>query len=187
VAFSYFGALPSLANAAATIVSGDGDHGLILPKWGRGRAGCRYLCNAAQSRAHGTIGGDERRFDGNQFASASYARRGEWGKAMAKTLSVSATRIGALGLVAMFAAIANAQDTTRQRQGQSIVANKCSSCHAVGRIGESRNPKAPAFRTLHERYPIESLGEALAEGTISGSPDEPEFQFSGREVGAIIS
>jgi cytochrome c len=107
---------------------------------------------------------------------------------MAKALSGSAARIVALGLVAMFAANANAQDTPRQqRQGQIIVANKCSSCHAVGRVGESRNPKAPAFRRLHERYPIESLAEALAEGTISGAPDEPEFNFSAREVGAIIS
>jgi cytochrome c len=114
-------------------------------------------------------------------------RAGKWGKAMAKVLSGSATRIVALGLVAMFAANANAQETTRQRQGQSIVANKCSSCHAVGRFGESPNPKAPAFRTLHERYPIESLEEALAEGTISAASDEPEFNFSGREVGAIIS
>jgi cytochrome c len=70
---------------------------------------------------------------------------------------------------------------------KAIVANKCSSCHAVGRFGESRNAKAPAFRTLHERYPIESLAEALAEGTISAASDEPEFNFSGREVGAIIS
>jgi cytochrome c len=110
---------------------------------------------------------------------------GQWGKSVAK--AVSATPIVVLGLVAMFAANANAQETTRQRQGQSIVANKCSSCHAVGRFGESPNPKAPAFRTLHERYPIESLEEALAEGTISAASDEPEFNFSGREVGAIIS
>jgi cytochrome c len=102
---------------------------------------------------------------------------------MAKKLSGSVARIVALGLVAMFAADASAQGTTLQRQGQSIVANKCGSCHAVGRVGESRNPKAPAFRTLQERYPIESLAEALAEGTLSGAPDD----FSGREVGAIIS
>ena len=106
---------------------------------------------------------------------------------MAKAFSGSAARIVALGLLATIAADANAQDdTTRQRrQGQSIVVNKCSSCHAVGRLGESPNPKAPAFRTLHERYPIESLAEAIAEGPLS--PDEPEFTFSGREVGAILS
>jgi cytochrome c len=108
---------------------------------------------------------------------------------MEKALSGSAARIVALGLLATFAANANAQDdaTRQRRQGQSIVVNKCSSCHAVGRFGESPNPKAPAFRTLHERYPIESLAEALAEGTISAASDEPEFNFSGREVGAIIS
>jgi cytochrome c len=93
----------------------------------------------------------------------------------------------ALGLVAIVATHASAQDTTRERQGQSIVSNKCSSCHAVGRFGESPNPKAPAFRTLHKRYPIESLEAAIAGGTISGAPEEPEFKFSGREVGAIIS
>jgi cytochrome c len=86
----------------------------------------------------------------------------------------------------MFVAHANAHETTLQRQGQGIVADKCSNCHAVGRFDESRNPRAPAFRTLHERYPIESLAEALAEGTITAS-DEPEFNFSGREVGAIIA
>jgi cytochrome c len=129
--------------------------------------------------------GAERSLDGNQFASAHTHRAGKWGKSMAN--AVSATPIVVLGLVAMFAANANAQETTRQRQGQSIVASKCSSCHAVGRFGESPNPKAPAFRTLHERYPIESLEEALAEGTISAASDEPEFKFSGREVGAIIS
>jgi cytochrome c len=96
--------------------------------------------------------------------------------------------IVALGLLATFAANANAQDDTptrQRREGQSIVVNKCSGCHAVGRSGESPNPNAPAFRTLHERYPIDSLAEALAEGTIT--PDEPEWTFSGREVGAILS
>jgi hypothetical protein len=46
---------------------------------------------------------------------------------------------------------------------------------------------------IHERRhfercmsPIESLAEALAEGTITAS-DEPEFNFSGRDVGAIIA
>jgi cytochrome c len=104
---------------------------------------------------------------------------------MAKALSGSAAWIVALGLVAMFPASANAQDTARQRQGQIIVANKCGSCHAVGRFDESRNPKALALRTLHERYPVESLAEALAEGTIT--PEEPEFSFSSREVRAIIA
>jgi hypothetical protein len=84
------------------------------------------------------------------------------GDTMAKSVSAW---IVALGLVAMFPANADAQDAARERQGQIIVANKCST---VGRFDESRNPKAPALRTLHDLYPVESLAEALAEGTISG-------------------
>jgi cytochrome c len=104
---------------------------------------------------------------------------------MAKASSVTAAWLVAFGLFASFTTIANAQDTARERQGQRIVSNKCGSCHAVGRFGESPNPKSPPFRTLHERYPVEWLEEALAEGSIS--PDEPEFKFSGRKVGAIIA
>jgi cytochrome c len=105
---------------------------------------------------------------------------------MENLLSASAARMITIGLAAIFVTHANARETNIQRQGQDIVANKCGGCHAVGRFGESRNSRAPALRTLHERYPIDSLAEALAEGTITAS-DEPEFNFSGREVGAIIS
>ena len=39
---------------------------------------------------------------------------------------------------------------------------------------------------LGQRYPVESLEEALGEGILSGHPDMPEFQFDADEVGAII-
>ena len=45
----------------------------------------------------------------------------------------------------------------------------------------------PAFRILGQRYPIESLEEALAEGVMSGHPDMPEFSFDAHDVGAIIA
>ena len=34
---------------------------------------------------------------------------------------------------------------------------------------------APPFRALHERYPIEHLTEALAEGIRTGHPEMPQF------------
>ena len=46
---------------------------------------------------------------------------------------------------------------------------------------------APAFRTLGQRYPVESLEEALGEGFMSGHPDMPEFKFDADDVGAIIA
>jgi cytochrome c len=39
---------------------------------------------------------------------------------------------------------------------------------------------------VHQRYPVESLAEALAEGLITGHPSKPEFRFDAREVDDII-
>jgi mono/diheme cytochrome c family protein len=73
------------------------------------------------------------------------------------------------------------------RHGEELLARSCGSCHAVGRSGESAHKFAPPFRTLGQRYPIESLEEALGEGVMSGHPDMPEFAFDARDVGAIIA
>jgi cytochrome c len=64
---------------------------------------------------------------------------------------------------------------------------RCSMCHAVGRTGNSTYPQAPLFRTLGQRYPIEVLAEALAEGLSSGHPDMPEFRFEVDDVDAILA
>jgi mono/diheme cytochrome c family protein len=89
----------------------------------------------------------------------------------------------ALGLaVAMHSAAA--QDL---KAGEALLTKNCGSCHAVGRSGDSPRKDAPAFRTLGQRYPIESLEEALGEGIMSGHPDMPEFTFDADEVGAIIA
>jgi mono/diheme cytochrome c family protein len=70
--------------------------------------------------------------------------------------------------------------------GEALLTKNCSSCHAVGRAGDSPRKDAPAFRTLATRYPVDSLEEALGEGILSGHPDMPEFKFDADEVGAII-
>jgi hypothetical protein len=46
---------------------------------------------------------------------------------------------------------------------------------------------APPFRTLHERYPVETLEEALAEGIATGHPAMPEFVFSVPEIKDFIT
>jgi len=79
---------------------------------------------------------------------------------------------------------ANAQDLKR---GEALLARDCASCHAVGRTGDSPQKLAPTFRSLGQRYPIESLEEALGEGIMSGHPDMPEFSFDAADVGAIIA
>jgi hypothetical protein len=46
---------------------------------------------------------------------------------------------------------------------------------------------APPFRVLPERYPVEQLAEALAEGIVTGHPMMPEFTFDPREINALLS
>lgn len=94
--------------------------------------------------------------------------------------------IGTATLIAitMLAQAASAQSL---KHGEQLLAHNCASCHAVGRSGDSPHKFAPPFRTLGQRYPIESLEEALGEGIISGHPDMPEFKFNASDVGAIIA
>ena len=91
-------------------------------------------------------------------------------------------------LVLMSAGAAPAQDKRAQEgRGEGLLTTNCSRCHAVGRTGNSTHPEAPAFRTLGQRYPIEVLAEALAEGLSSGHPDMPEFRFEIDDVDAILA
>jgi cytochrome c len=97
--------------------------------------------------------------------------------------AVPAVLLMALGMTAAMLSAAAAVDLKR---GETLLTRACGSCHAVGR-GDSPTKDVPAFRTLGQRYPIESLEEALGEGFMSGHPDMPEFKFDADDVGAIIA
>ncbi len=80
------------------------------------------------------------------------------------------------------------EPTAQERRGEALLMRLCQGCHAVGRTGASTNPEAPAFRTLGQRYRIEALEEALAEGGLaSGHSDMPDFGFTAEEVGEVIA
>jgi|SRR5689334_25218624 mono/diheme cytochrome c family protein len=72
-------------------------------------------------------------------------------------------------------------------QGKRLAQSHCARCHAIEKAGDSPLTIAPPFRQLHERYAVETLEEALAEGIVTGHPDMPEFQFSASEVGDFIA
>ncbi len=80
-----------------------------------------------------------------------------------------------------------AQDDDLVAQGQALAQENCARCHAIGPEGDSTLPIAPPFRTLSERYPIDDLEEALAEGIVSGHPAMPEFVFEPDEIAALIA
>ena len=89
-------------------------------------------------------------------------------------------------LAGPLAAAASAQDAQLTR-GRQIVERQCARCHATGRTGASPLAKAPAFRVLSKRYPLESLAEALAEGIVTGHNAMPHFRFPPDDIDAILA
>ena len=73
--------------------------------------------------------------------------------------------------------------------GRQVAEQNCSACHAVGPAGDSPVPHAPRFRELEERWPLESLHEALAEGMVVGhsEPQMPAFQFLPEDIDDLIA
>jgi mono/diheme cytochrome c family protein len=72
-------------------------------------------------------------------------------------------------------------------EGRKILEANCARCHAIGLLGNSPLAIAPPFRTLHQRYPVENLAEALSEGIVTGHKEMPAFVFGDAEIGAIIA
>lgn len=84
------------------------------------------------------------------------------------------------------ATTAAAQSDLRPR-GRILVQRHCANCHSVTRSGDSPNRAAPPFRELNQRYHIDELGEALAEGILTGHPAMPQFAFPPKDVKAILT
>jgi cytochrome c len=73
-------------------------------------------------------------------------------------------------------------DSPEQR-GNAYAKAHCARCHAIDRAGLSPLKIAPAFRTLHLRYPIATLGEALATGHAA----MPEFVLDPDQIHDLLS
>jgi len=71
--------------------------------------------------------------------------------------------------------------------GQALVKANCAPCHGISLTDKSPHPDAPEFRTLHEKYPVENLEEAFAEGVFTGHPDMPPFQATPQQITEIIA
>ncbi len=74
-----------------------------------------------------------------------------------------------------------------EQRGKAFALNNCAKCHSIDRVTPSPLKIAPPFRTLHLRYPIENLGEALAEGISTGHPTMPEFQLDPGQIHDLLS
>jgi cytochrome c len=76
---------------------------------------------------------------------------------------------------------------TSPEQGKRLALTYCAKCHSIDKVTPSPLRIAPPFRTLHERYPVETLQEALAEGIVTGHPTMPQFRFDADQVGDFVA
>src|SRR5262249_37126202 len=105
--------------------------------------------------------------------------------AMSKRANIASI---AVFLIVAWSVPAVAQQLAAQmKQGEQLLQQNCSGCHAIGRTGKSLHPQAPPFRTLGQRYPLEELEEALGEGWVWGHPDMPDFVFPPQQINGIIA
>jgi mono/diheme cytochrome c family protein len=100
--------------------------------------------------------------------------------------TASATASASALLLCLVAVPAAAWDARAER-GRALAQADCARCHAIGRTGASPLRLAPPFRTLHERYPVDDLAEALTEGIRTGHPSMPEFRFAPDQAEALIA
>jgi cytochrome c len=110
---------------------------------------------------------------------------------MAATKSGGPTmrRIFQISLFALLTSSAVAQPALEPaaQRGLVIARTNCARCHSIDRVTASPLAIAPPFRTLHKKYPVENLEEALAEGISTGHPTMPEFRFDPGQVSDFIS
>jgi len=74
-----------------------------------------------------------------------------------------------------------------EQRGKAYALSHCARCHAIDRVSNSPLSIAPPFRTLHLRYPVETLGEALAEGIYTGHAEMPAFELSPDQIHDLLS
>jgi mono/diheme cytochrome c family protein len=83
--------------------------------------------------------------------------------------------------------IALGQMSPAVQRGQTFARTNCARCHSIDKVSPSPLPIAPPFRTLRERYPVESLEEAFGEGIVTGHPTMPEFKLDPGQIRDMIA
>jgi cytochrome c len=94
----------------------------------------------------------------------------------------------ALGPMALLAgAPAFAQQSPAAQRGLTFVRVHCAQCHSIDKASDSPLAIAPPFRTLHLKYPIESLRRRLSEGIVASHPTMPQFRLEADQVSDVIA
>jgi cytochrome c len=99
--------------------------------------------------------------------------------------------LSAIALLLATAASAITPEPGDVERGHDFAKANCASCHAIEKTGGSPYEPAPPFRKLHEKYDVEGLAEALAEGIVVGDHDGPrqmpEFVLEPDEIDDLLA
>lgn len=74
--------------------------------------------------------------------------------------------------------------------GGDLADRLCARCHAIAGVGPSPVAGAPAFSGLAEKWPVDHLAEALAEGIVTRHRDDvrmPEFTLSPEQIEDLLA
>src|SRR6266481_10038101 len=84
----------------------------------------------------------------------------------------------ALGAFLSFASSPVLAQSTAAKRSLPLVRVHCAQCHSIDKVSDSPLAIAPPFRTLHLKFPIESLRRRLAEGIVADHPTMPQFRLA---------
>jgi mono/diheme cytochrome c family protein len=90
-----------------------------------------------------------------------------------------------IGLCTSDAALA--QLSPAAQRGLTFVRVHCAECHSIDRVNDSPLTIAPPLRTLHLRYPMESLRQRLSEGITASHPTMPQFRLDPDQTSDVIA
>ena len=91
-----------------------------------------------------------------------------------------------LPVLLLLSACGHGEDS-RAVAGRALAQENCARCHEIGLIGESPLAEAPPFGRLRDRYKIDDLAEAFAEGIVGGHKEMPPFDFSRRQIDDLLA
>ncbi len=72
-------------------------------------------------------------------------------------------------------------------QGRALAEKNCAWCHAIGKTGNSPNPRAPPWRDLYKRHPILALRDPLTRGIGRPHDEMSKFELSDNEIDTIVA
>jgi mono/diheme cytochrome c family protein len=106
---------------------------------------------------------------------------------ISRRASQSLKAIVLAAVIALSSHHAYAQMSPSVQRGLNFAQANCARCHAIDKVGPSPLKIAPPFRTLHSRYPVETLAESLSEGIVTAHQNMPQFRLDADQITDFIS